>query len=208
MSSDLNMQLGREQNRMGLDNIMLQQERRSLALYIDPLRRVLRLPFTSAKGMIRIRQFCKQQALVTYRSDGGAASPSTVLGEGLLVGVGALGGVGNAVLGLPVLGQVEGGDLLGFLNLLLVRLDLALKLVNQPLHALMVLFVFLLRIGQLLDLALRFAEVLQAVSIASVLSIKVGLKLTDASVHSGHCLLSSLEGIGMGLINSSLKMND
>ena len=38
MSSDLNMQLGREQNRMGLDNIMLQQERRSLALYIDPLR--------------------------------------------------------------------------------------------------------------------------------------------------------------------------
>ena len=36
MSSDLNMQLGREQNRIGLDNIMLQQERRSLALYIDP----------------------------------------------------------------------------------------------------------------------------------------------------------------------------
>ena len=37
MSSDLNMHLGREQNRMGLDNIMLQQERRSLALYIDAL---------------------------------------------------------------------------------------------------------------------------------------------------------------------------
>ena len=125
MSSDLNMQLGREQHRMGLDNIMLQQERRSLALYIDPLRRVLRLPFTSAKGIIRIGPFCKQ-ALVTYRSDGGAAGPSTVLGEGLLVGVRTLGGVGNAVLGLPVLGQVEGGDLLGLLDLLLVGLHLAL----------------------------------------------------------------------------------
>ena len=153
MSSDLKMQLGREQNRMGLDNIMLQQERRSLALYIDPLRRVLRLPFTSAKGIIRIGQFCKQ-ALVTYRSDGGAAGPSTVLGEGLLVGVRALGGVGNAVLGLPVLGQVEGGDLLGFLNLLLVRLDLALELVDQGLHPLVVLAVLILLVAQLLDLAL------------------------------------------------------
>ena len=43
---------------------------------------------------------------MTYRSDGGAAGPSTVLGEGLLVGVGALGGVGNAVLGLPEFGQI------------------------------------------------------------------------------------------------------
>ena len=82
---------------------------------------------------------------MTYRSDGGAAGPSTVLGEGLLVGVRALGGVGNAVLGLPVLGQVEGGDLLGFLNLLLVRLDLALELVDQGLHPLVVLAVLVLQ---------------------------------------------------------------
>ena len=95
-----------------------------------------------------------QTSTGTYRSDGGAAGPSTVLGEGLLVGVRALGGVGNAVLGLPVLGQVEGGDLLGFLNLLLVRLDLALELVDQGLHPLVVLAVLVLLVAQLLDLAL------------------------------------------------------
>ena len=105
--------------------------------------------------MIRIGQFCKQQALVTYRSDGGAAGPSTVLGEGLLVGVGALSGVGHAVLGLPVLGQVEGGDLLRLLDLLLVGLDLALQLVDQGLHPLVVLAVLILLVGQLLDVPLR-----------------------------------------------------
>ena len=93
----------------------------------------------------------------TYRSKGCAASPSTVLSEGLLVRVGALGGIGDAVLGLPVLGQVEGGDLLGLLNLLLVGLDLALQLVNETLHPLVVLPVLVLLVAQLLDLALRLA---------------------------------------------------
>merc|ERR1719220_906584 len=86
-----------------------------------------------------------------HRSNGGAAGPSTVLGEGLLVGVGALSGVGHAVLGLPVLGQVEGGDLLGLLDLLLVGLDLALQLVDQGLHPLVVLAVLILLVAQLLD---------------------------------------------------------
>merc|ERR1712111_66153 len=100
-------------------------------------------------------------------------------------------------LDLSVLGEVEGSNLLGLLNLLLVGLDLALELVNQTLHALVVLPVLLLGVGQLLDLALGLAEVLLAVSVTSVLSIKLRLKLTDASVHSGHCLLSSLEGVGV-----------
>ena len=73
-----------------------------------------------------------------------------VLGKSLLVGVRALGGVGNAVLGLPVLGQIEGGDLLGFLNLLLVRLYLALELVDQGLHPLVVLAVLVLLVAQLI----------------------------------------------------------
>ena len=73
-----------------------------------------------------------------------------VLGKSLLVGVRALGGVGNAVLGLPVLGQVEGGYLLGFLNLLLVRLYLALELVDQGLHPLVVLAVLVLLVAQLI----------------------------------------------------------
>ena len=37
-------------------------------------------------------------------------------------------------LGLPELGQVEGGDLLRLLDLLLVGADLALQLVNQRLR--------------------------------------------------------------------------
>merc|ERR1719422_1811545 len=109
---------------------------------------------------------------------------------------------------LAILGQVEGSDLLGLLNLLLVGLDLALELVDQTLHALVVLPVLLLGVGQLLDLTLGLAEVLQAVSVASVLSIKLRLELTDASIHSGHGLLASLEGVGVGLVNSGLHILD
>merc|ERR1739848_727498 len=116
-----------------------------------------------------------------HRSDGGAAGPSTVLGEGLLVGVRALGGVGDAVLGLPVLGQVEGGDLLGFLNLL---------------------------VAQLLDLALGLAHVLLGISHAPVLSIQLRLELTDAGVHLGHGLLTALQGLGLGLIDAGLDVLD
>merc|ERR1719324_2048036 len=173
---------------MGLDNIMAQQERRSLALYIDPC-----------------AEYC---VFHLHRSDGGAAGPSTVLGEGLLVGVRALGGVGNAVLGLPVLGQVEGGDLLGFLNLLLVRLDLALELVDQGLHPLVVLAVLVLLVAQLLDLALGLAHVLLGISHAPVLSIQLRLELTDAGVHLGHGLLAALQGLGLGLIDAGLDVLD
>merc|ERR1712130_131658 len=73
---------------------------------------------------------------------------------------------------------------------------------------LMVLSVFILRVGKLLDLALRFTEVLEAVSITSVLSIKLRLQLTNAGVHSGHGLLATLEGICLGLIDSSLHVLD
>ena len=58
---------------------------------------------------------------------------------------------------LAELGQVEGCDLLGLLNLLLVGLDLALQLVNETLHPLVVLPVLVLLVAQLLDLALRLA---------------------------------------------------
>merc|ERR1712111_338997 len=111
-------------------------------------------------------------------------------------------------LDLSVLGEVEGSNLLGLLNLLLVGLDLALELVNQTLHALVVLPVLLLGVGQLLDLTLGLAEVLQAVSVASVLSIKLRLELTDASVHPGHGLLASLEGRGLGVVHSGLHVLD
>merc|ERR1719336_818749 len=130
------------------------------------------------------------------------------LGKSLFIDISTLLGSSEVGLDLSVLGEVEGGNLLGLLNLFLVGLDLALELVNQTLHALVILPVLLLGVGQLLDLTLGLAEVLLAVSVASVLSIKLRLKLTDASVHSGHCLLASLEGVGVGLVNSGLHILD
>merc|ERR1712020_727609 len=143
-----------------------------------------------------------------HRSDGCAASPSTVLSEGLLVGVGALGGIRDAVLGLPVLGQGEGGDLLGLLNLLLVGLDFALQLVNESLHPLVVLPVLVLLVAQLLDLALGLAHVLLGISHAPVLGAQLRLKLTDAGGHLGHGLLATLESLGLGLIDTGLHVLD
>merc|ERR1719300_2181748 len=130
------------------------------------------------------------------------------LGKSLLIDISALLSSSKVTLDLSVLGKVEGSNLLSLLNLLLVGLDLALELINESLHALVVLSVLILGVGKLLDLALRLAEVLEAVSIASVLCIKLGLQLTDAGVHSGHGLLASLEGIGLGLVNSSLHVLD
>ena len=49
------------------------------------------------------------------------------------------------LLSLPELGQVDGGDLLRLLDLLLVGLDLTLQLVDQSLHPLVVLAVLVLQ---------------------------------------------------------------
>merc|ERR1719333_144085 len=72
--------------------------------------------------------------------------------------------------------------------------------------ALMVLPVFILLVGKLLDLALRLPQVLLRISTAPVFSIKFRFQLSDASIHPGHGLLSSLKGISLGLINASLHV--
>ena len=90
-----------------------------------------------------------------HGADGGTAG--SALSQGLLIEVSSLHADGEVVLDLAVLGQVEGGDLLSLLNLLLVGLDLALQLVNESLHPLVVLPVLVLLVAQLLDLALRLA---------------------------------------------------
>merc|ERR1719323_1837271 len=146
--------------------------------------------------------------VILHGGQGGGAGPRLGLGQRLLGHVGTLLGPGQVGLHLAVLGQVEGGDLLGLLDLLLVRLDLALQLVNEGLHALVVLPVLLLAVGQLLDLPLGLAEVLLAVSVAPVLSVQLGLQLADAGVHPGHGLLASLEGVGLGLVHSGLHVLD
>merc|ERR1719210_730237 len=107
---------------------------------------------------------------------------------------------------LAVLGQVEGSDFLGLLNLLLVGLDLALELVNQSLHALVVLLVLVTSEGQLLDGPLSLAEVLQDISVASALSVKLRLQLTDAGLHLDHGLPASLESIDLGFVSTGTSV--
>merc|ERR1712227_238816 len=93
-------------------------------------------------------------------------------------------------------------------NLLLVGLDLALELVNEGLHALIVLPVLVLGVGQLLDVTLRLAEVLLSISKTSVLGIQLRLQFTDASLHLGNSLLTSLESSLLSLIKTVLCILD
>ena len=118
---------------------------------------------------------------MAYRSKGGTASPQPALSKGSLASLSALLCRPKAVLGLTELGQVEGGDLLGLLDLLLVGLHLALHLVDEGLHpertnmidpsisrkGLVPLVVFLVLIGskgELLDLPLGLPQVLLGIS--------------------------------------------
>lgn len=70
-----------------------------------------------------------------------AASLGAELGNGLLGEVRPLLGLLELLLRFAELGEIQRGDLLCLFNLPLVRLDLLLELVNQILHALVVLTV-------------------------------------------------------------------
>merc|ERR1719402_747261 len=120
----------------------------------------------------------------------------------LFVGIGASLGITKGAGDLAVLGQVEGGDLFGLLDLLLVGLHLALQLVDQSLHPLVVLAVLIGSEGELLDGPLGLAKVLGHISVAPVLSVKLRLKLADAGLHLDHGLPSSLQSVDLGLIGA------
>merc|ERR1712218_635812 len=136
------------------------------------------------------------------KSKGGRLSASLPHRHGLLVGVGACLSISKCSSNLAVLGKVEGGDLLGLLDLLFVGLHLALQLVDQSLHPLVVLPVLITSEGQLLDGPLRLAEVLVDISEAPGLSVQLRLKLTNAGFHLDHGLPASLEGVDLGLIST------
>merc|ERR1719458_533098 len=151
---------------------------------------------------------------------GSAAGPGAVLSKGLLVGVGTLSGIGDAVLGLPVLSQVEGSDLLCLLDLLLVGLDLALQLVDESLHSLVVLPVLVLLVAQLLDLALPLKPLSSILLTAELIGQPggvnhgtLGLLLAEAGLgshlvqvagESGHLRLDLHLGSLDGLVLASL----
>merc|ERR1719510_64007 len=136
----------------------------------------------------------------------GGTGPGLGLGEQLLVGVSPLGGISHVVLSLAVLGKVQSSDLLSLFDLLLVGLDLALELVNQGLHPLMVLPVLILLVAQFLDSSLALPQVLLSIRLAPILGIHLRLQLPDAGVHLCHGLLAALQGVGLGLIHPSLHV--
>merc|ERR1711962_1853152 len=146
----------------------------------------------------------EREVVFLHGSQGGGPGASLHAGQGLLALIGGGLGIAQGAGHLPVLGQVEGGNLLGLLNLLLVGLDLALQLVDEGLHALVVLLVLVGGEGQLLDLALRLAQVLGGVAVAPGLGVQLGLQLADAGLHLDHGLLAALEGIDLGLVGAGL----
>merc|ERR1712029_479424 len=148
--------------------------------------------FTFSSFFVQFCHLCK-------RCRAGSGLPH---GRFLFSSIGSGSSISKTSSNLAVLGQVEGSDLLGLLNLLLVGLDLALELVNQSLHALVVLLVLVTSEGQLLDGPLSLAEVLQDVSVTPALGVKLRLQLTDASLHLDHGLPASLESIHLGFVST------
>merc|ERR1719435_388521 len=139
---------------------------------------------------------------------GGAAVLGADLGEGSLGNIRSFSGIFHLVLHLVVLGEVHGGDLLGLLHLALVGLDLGLELLDQILHALHVLAVLLSLEGEFLESSVGLTEILGGLLVTALLGIKLGLELADAGLELGDDALASLEGGGLGLIETSLELSD
>merc|ERR1712209_362870 len=137
-----------------------------------------------------------------------STSLSLGLSQSLLIEISPLLSISQLSMSIAELGKVEGSNLLSLFNLLLVRLDLGLQLVNKSLHALMVLPVFIRSISHHLDTSLRLAKVLLAISHPAGLSINFRFKLTDPGLHLVHGLLSSLKSIGLSIIQSGLHVLD
>merc|ERR1719168_346701 len=121
--------------------------------------------------------------------------------------LGALLDLLQLLLGLPELGQVEGGDLLSLLDLLLVDLDLGLQLGGQVGHPVLVLLVLASSECELLALALSTLVSLGGLSSASLGASKLGLQLVDLVLQLGHGGLATLGGGVLGIGETSLELS-
>merc|ERR1719225_1964090 len=111
------------------------------------------------------------------------------------------------LLGLSELGKVEGGDLLGLLDLLLVGLDLGLQLGGQVGHPVLVLLVLTGGEDQLLALALSPLVSLGGLSSASLGAGELGLQLVNLVLQLGHGGLATLGGGVLGISKTSLELS-
>merc|ERR1719201_1272748 len=121
--------------------------------------------------------------------------------------LGALLNLLQLLLGLPELSQVEGGDLLSLLDLLLVGLDLGLRLGGQVGHPVLVLLVLTRREDKLLALALSALVSLAGLSSAGLGARKLSLKLADLVLKLGHGSLSTLGGSVLGISKTAFKLS-
>merc|ERR1719445_1637520 len=121
--------------------------------------------------------------------------------------LGSLLGLLKLLLSLAELGQVEGGDLLNLLDLLLVGLDLHLQLAGQLGHAVLVLLVLTLGEGELLCLALGSLVSLGGLASAGLGGGKLSLELTDLALELGHGGLAGLQGNILSIGETSLKFS-
>merc|ERR1719208_60283 len=127
--------------------------------------------------------------------------------ESILSHSGAILSLLQLLLSLAELGQVEGSDLLGFLNLLLVGLDLGLELGGQVGHAVLVLPVLVILELELLDLTLSSLVRLHVLSSLGLNIAKLNLKLTDASLQLGHGRLATTHGSIISISKTVLKFS-
>merc|ERR1740129_1469066 len=104
------------------------------------------------------------------------------------------------LLGLAILGQVEGSDFFCFLNLLLVGLDLLLEFSGQFRHAVLVLVVFIQLELELLDAALSLLESLEGIRSLALATAEFNFQLPDVGFKLGHGSTSTLgcNIIGLG----------
>merc|ERR1719341_1696478 len=122
-------------------------------------------------------------------------------------GISKLGPLLSLLLCLAELGKVEGSNLLSFLNLLLVGLDLLLQLASQVGHSLLVLPVFILSKGKFLNLTLSTLVALHVLRSTSLDTAKLILQLTDSHLKLGHGSLSSLHGSNLSISKASFKVS-
>merc|ERR1712242_486844 len=110
------------------------------------------------------------------------------------------------LLGLAELGQVEGGDLLGLLDLLLVSSNLLLELGGEVGHAVLVLPVLLILELELLDLPLGSLVSLHVLSSLGLNIAELDLQLADAGLELGHGGLATAHGGVIGVLEPVLEL--
>lgn len=83
-----------------------------------------------------------------------------------------------------------------------------MQFVDQVLHALVVLAVFLSLEGELLDTPLGLAQVLLGIGVPPLFAVKLVLELPDSLFELLDGLLASLKGVGFSLIQPDLQFLD